>query len=102
MKRSTFYLAALACVTGFAAEGVMAAGEPSGRAIAVTCAGCHGPDGHSVGPVPSLAGLPAAHIEQQLKDFKSGARPGTIMDRIAKGYDDANFAAVAKYYSKIK
>jgi len=101
MKVSTLYLAALVCVAGASVQGVSAA-DPSGRAIAATCNGCHGYDGHAMPPMPGLAGVSASHIEQQMKDFKSGARPGTIMGRIAKGYSDAEMAAVAKYYSKIK
>lgn len=100
-KRASLYLAALVCVSGSATDGLMAA-EPSGRAIAATCNGCHGPDGMSVGTVPSLAGREAKFTEQQMQDFKSGKRPSTIMGRIAKGYNDAEIDAVAKYYSKIK
>lgn len=100
-RRVSLYLAALVCAASAASQGVIA-GEPSGRAIAATCAGCHGPDGYSVGTVPPLAGQSKGHIEQQLKDFKSGKRPSTIMGRIAKGYDDKEIDAVAHYFSKVK
>lgn len=78
------------------------AGGPSGRTIAVTCNGCHGTDGHSKGAAPSLAGRPASQLEKAMHDFKSGKRPATIMDRIAKGYTDQEIAAMSQYYSSIK
>ncbi len=34
---------------------------------------------------------------QRLMAFKSGKREGTVMNRIAKGYSDAEIAAIAKY-----
>lgn len=73
--------------------------DTSGRTIGFTCAGCHGTDGKSHGAAPSLQGLPAELIEQSLLDFKYDRRPATIMGRIAKGYSDAEIAAVAQYFA---
>ena len=73
-----------------------------GQAIGVTCAGCHGTDGVSAGAAPSLKGLPAAHTAQAMRDFKSGARPSSIMGRIAKGYTNAQFDATAEYFANMK
>lgn len=75
---------------------------PSGQAIGVTCNGCHGTDGHSKGAAPSLAGRPSKQLQKAMVDFKSGARPATIMGRIAKGYSDEEIVAVSDYYSSIK
>ena len=30
-------------------------------------------------------------------EFKAGAREGTVMNRIARGYDDAEIAAIARH-----
>lgn len=68
-----------------------------GKIIASTCYGCHGPNGVSKGAIPSLKGLGADHIKTQMMAFRSGSRSGTIMNRIAKGYSDAEIAAVAAY-----
>jgi len=73
-----------------------------GRTIGVTCMGCHGFMGVSKGTAPSLKGLPASVTSSQLKAFKSGARPSTIMGRIAKGYSESDMDAVANYFANLK
>jgi len=75
----------------------------AGRALAATCTTCHGTDGRSVGGVPpSLAGQNRAVLLQQLMDFKSGKRPGTIMPQHAKGYTDAQLEQIAAYFAAVK
>ncbi len=73
------------------------------RALAATCFTCHGTEGRSVGGVPpSLAGQGKASLYQQLKDFKDGKRPGTIMHQHAKGYTDAQLEQIAGYFAAVK
>ena len=73
------------------------------RALAATCFTCHGTDGRSVGGVPpSLAGQGKASLYQQLKDYKDGKRPGTIMHQHAKGYTDAQLEQIAGYFAAVK
>ena len=82
----------------FAALGQTAtAGGATPSALADACAPCHGTDGMSPGPIPSLSGKSAAYITQRMLEFKAGARQGTVMNRIAKGYDDAEIAAIAQH-----
>ncbi|GAB6053586.1 c-type cytochrome [Magnetospira thiophila] len=74
---------------------------PSGAMLANTCAGCHGTNGSSVGPAsPNIAGFTKTYFIQSMMDYKSGARSATIMDRIAKGYSDADIAAMADFFSQ--
>lgn len=72
--------------------------------LAAPCANCHGTDGKSNGPVPSLAGRPAITIAAQMKAFKGETPPPgtTIMNRLAKGYTDEQIEALAKYFSEKK
>jgi cytochrome c553 len=70
--------------------------------MARNCFGCHGPDGRSPGAIPALNGKTAAFIVQSLKEFRSGARPSTVMGRHAKGYSDAEAEALATYISSLK
>lgn len=72
------------------------------RSLAATCAQCHGTDGH-VPPgsaFAQLAGMPAAYLTEQMTAFKTGARPGTIMPQLAKGYSDAQIAQLAAYFAQ--
>jgi cytochrome c553 len=50
-------------------------------------------------PVPRLAGRDKAELAKALQDFRSGARPGTVMDRIAKGFTDEEIQAIAAWYA---
>jgi cytochrome c553 len=103
MSKKLSTVAATGCAAMIALVACSAfAGGPSGRTLAVTCNGCHGTDGHSKGAAPSLAGRPASQLDKAMKDFKSGKRPSTIMDRIAKGYTVQEIAAMSKYYSSLK
>lgn len=71
------------------------------RYLAANCANCHGTDGRSAGGMPALAGLEKTHIVEQMKAFKEGKRPATIMHQLAKGYSDEQIEQLADYFSKL-
>jgi cytochrome c553 len=74
------------------------------------CGFCHRADGPGGPENASLAGLPKAYIEQQMADFKSGARTGAVPERlptptmikVAKAASLAEIDAAAAYFSSIK
>lgn len=82
-----------------------------GRRLAVIpCGYCHLADGAGRPENAMLAGLPAAYIEQQIKDMRSRARksawsgpygPSDYMRAIADSATDAEIAAAAQYYSQL-
>ena len=73
------------------------------RSLAATCANCHGTDGRSATKeVIPLAGLPKSFLVDQMKAFKDGKRPATIMHQIAKGYTDAQIELIADYFAAQK
>jgi sulfide dehydrogenase cytochrome subunit len=87
--------------TGLMLGSMQLTAAPSATMLADTCAGCHGTDGASVGPAtPSLAGLSETYFVETMQAFKGGTRYSTIMQRIAKGYSDEEFALMAGVFSK--
>ncbi|WP_349741464.1 c-type cytochrome [Roseateles cavernae] len=73
------------------------------KALAATCANCHGTAGRAVegSAVPGLAGMPAAYFSEQMKAFKSGARQATVMHQLAKGYSEAQIEQLAGYFAAL-
>jgi cytochrome c553 len=74
------------------------------RALAATCANCHGTDGRTVegSAVPPLAGMPKVYLQQQMAAFKDGSRTATVMHQIAKGLTDAQVESIAAYFAAQK
>jgi sulfide dehydrogenase cytochrome subunit len=97
VTRSTLAAAfALAAMSLHAQENAAAA-----RGLAATCAACHGTDGRSTThEVPPLAGLPREHIAAQMRAFREGKRPATIMHQIAKGYSEQQIDLMADYFAR--
>jgi sulfide dehydrogenase cytochrome subunit len=77
------------------------AGAQSAQAMAQNCFVCHGPGARGSLAIVALAGRPEELIAQQMLAFRSDLRAGTIMNRIAKGYDEAQIAAIAAYLAKL-
>jgi len=73
-----------------------------GMMLSNSCAACHGTNGKSPGAIPSINGKSARFLSQTLKEFRSGARPSTVMERHAKGYSDKEINMIAEYFSRQK
>lgn len=74
------------------------AADPRAALLADSCAACHGTDGLSPGAIPPLQGRSADFIAQRMKEFKADQRPGTVMNRLAKGYSDEEIALIASQF----
>ena len=72
-----------------------AADDPPGVA---SCSGCHPTNANVDTPAPRLVGQDPAGIVAALQGFRSGQRPATVMDRIAKGFSDDEIKAIAAWY----
>lgn len=95
-------LLALTSLAIFSAP-VLAQDDPNlGRNLAATCANCHGTGGVSAGGNESLAGKRKEDLLKALQDFKSGAKPATIMHQLAKGFTDSQLDAIAAYFAAQK
>ena len=84
--------------TNFAAPNLSPKGVQS---MAAGCSMCHGTNGKPVAnsTVGALAGRPRAEIVQSMAQFKAGTKPATIMHQVARGYSEAEVAALADYFS---
>ena len=81
----------------------VAAQDTASRNLAASCAICHGTEGRAVTKdVIPLAGLPQEHIVTQMKAFRDGSRPATVMHQIAKGYNDQQIDSLAAWFSAQK
>ncbi len=76
--------------------------EKGVRALAANCAACHGTNGRPAAgsTVAGLAGKPKGELQTAMMQFKEGKKPATVMHQLAKGYSDAEIAAMADYFSK--
>jgi cytochrome c553 len=98
MKRLCILVAGL---SGAIAGNVgLADGNPeTGAAKALVCQACHGANGNSVTPEwPSLAGLGADYITQQLQNFKSGKRSNPIMSANVLSLSPEDMADLGAYF----
>ncbi len=69
--------------------------------IVSTCLACH--SGNAMdsdnATIPDLTnGYPGFLIASQMKAFRDGTRPATVMGRHASGYTDAEIEALAEYF----
>ena len=74
------------------------------KSLAATCANCHGTNGKGTegSSVGSLAGLDRNYHIAQMKAFKTGTRPATVMHQLSKGYSDAQIETLATYFAAQK
>lgn len=96
-------LVAAAALLAAAAPAAAQGSDPNlGRNLAATCANCHGTNGVSVGEVDSLAGKSKDELVRKMQEFKSGAKPATVMHQLAKGYTDEQIQLVASWFAAQK
>lgn len=85
---------AAACLFAFAQGAGAAAPAPPGAA---SCSGCHPTSAKVQTPVPRLIGRKPGDIVAAMLAFRSGQKPATVMDRIAKGFSEAEVRAIADW-----
>jgi cytochrome c553 len=66
-----------------------------------TCIGCHGVNGEGRGNYPRLAGLQAAYISKQLKDYQNKQREHGNMRSIALTLSPQDITELATYISTL-
>ncbi|MDE2349839.1 MAG: cytochrome c4 [Gammaproteobacteria bacterium] len=74
----------------------------AGATKAVVCHACHGANGNSANPQwPSLAGLGAGYIAEQLQNFKDGKRQNPIMMPNVMALTPADMADLGAYFDSL-
>jgi len=73
------------------------AAAPAPPSGAASCSGCHPASAKVDSRVPRLVGRKPADIVAAMQAFRSGQKPATVMDRIAKGFSDAEIRAIADW-----
>ncbi len=107
---ASLVFATLGCAAWAQSAATPAAATPSPsavlhvRALAATCANCHGTNGKAPdgAAVLSLAGVQKDYIVAQMAAFKSGARTATVMHQLSKGYSDSQIEQIAIYFAAQK
>jgi sulfide dehydrogenase cytochrome subunit len=99
MSRTRFTISAAVIAGSLAAAPARAADAPPG---ASSCSGCHAAKTTVETPVPRLEGRDAAEIVAQMEAFRSGQKQATVMDRLAKGFSEAEIRAIAAWYGAQK
>jgi sulfide dehydrogenase cytochrome subunit len=108
---STIRTLVLAAVLAVAAGGALAQEKqplepqripPSGAMLGRNCITCHGQGAAGEGAIPALRSLSAEAIVAAMRDFRSGKRRGTIMNRIAAGYSPDEDRLVAQFLSSLR
>jgi cytochrome c553 len=61
------------------------------------CAGCHGSNGEGIAPFPRLIGQKPDYLEQQLINFKTGARQNLVMQAMTINLSDEDIKLLAAY-----
>lgn len=72
-----------------------------GKALAVSCAACHGADGNSTNPEwPKLAGQSESYLIKQLTEYRNGKRKDAVMSGMAATIKaDEDIIHIAAYYA---
>ena len=97
LVRKTAMTLALAVGTVTAAHTDTSAGATvnDGDVLAAPCAGCHREEAAGSGAIPSLRGLSADEIADKLHAYRDGELEGTVMNRLARGYSEAEIRRLA-------
>jgi cytochrome c553 len=101
MKRLWILAATISGV--IASYPALAAGSvETGATKAIVCQACHGANGNSTNPEwPSLAGLGADYIAEQLKNFKEGKRNNPVMMPNAVSLSANDMADLGAYFDSL-
>ena len=88
---------AAAVAAYFFALSVVAGAAPVPPPGAASCTGCHPANPKIETRVPRIAGRSPGEIVADMEAFRAGQKPATVMDRIARGFTEAEIRAIADW-----
>ena len=102
-------LALMLAATQIQAESLVEGSAEAGKAKAITCMACHGPEGISANPLwPNIAGQSATYTASQLTAFRDGAlnpqgaeRYDALMSPQSLALTDEDIANLAVYFESL-
>lgn len=98
----TFPLMALAAMLAVSPLALGAGNIEAGRALAVSCAACHGADGNPTDPqYPRLSGQYRDYLQQSLLQYKNGQRKNAIMAGFVQPLSSQDIADLAAYFASL-
>lgn len=100
-ERAGGALLALGVLAATSAWAQSTAEANAARYVAANCANCHGTQGRSAGAMPSLAGQQKTYLAEQMRAFRDGKRPATVMHQIAKGYSEQQIDMIAEHFARL-
>ena len=84
------------------ADSLVDGSADDGKAKALTCTACHGPEGNSVTALwPNIAGQNAPYLVAQLTAFKDGSRVDPLMSSQAMLVSEQDIADLAVYFESL-
>ena len=84
------------------AQSLVEGSAEAGKAKALTCTACHGPEGNSTSALwPNIAGQNAPYLLAQLKAFKEGRRQDPLMSPQALMLSEQDMADLAVYFESL-
>ena len=98
-----FWIFAAVILGAFVGNPALPAGNAqNGAAKAAVCQACHGANGNSANPEwPSLAGLGADYIAEQLQKFKDGKRVNPVMQPMAAPLSTQDMQDLGAYFDTL-
>ena len=98
-----FAMAGLALIaTQVQADSLVDGSADAGKAKALTCTACHGPEGNSISAMwPNIAGQNAPYLLAQLAAFKDGSRTDPLMSSQAMLLSEQDMADLAVYFESL-
>ncbi len=98
-----FAMAGLALIASqVQADSLVEGSTDDGKAKALTCTACHGPEGNSISALwPNIAGQNAPYLLSQLAAFKDGSRVDPLMSSQAMMVTEQDMADLAVYFESL-